>query len=249
MLVFHGISADPDTIEKKASFQQNADQSFLIAYPYGQGLLHTWHGAGCCSPSDDVDVEYAERVIEHLESGGCAQPGNTFATGFSNGAFMVNKLICENKPKTSDPTLPLYRAIATHSGLLGTFNDEDPFECKIRVQTPVLGFHGTADPIVPYDGKNRTWLFPSEWMSVTSMFGKYESQNLCDDDIVSMEYSATTTCVSACDVRWCTVKGLGHAWSGYAEDRLDDIDATSETMAFFHMHMLLSGHEAQTGDL
>ena len=69
----------------------------------------------------------------------CIDPVRVFATGISNGAMFSTVLAC---------ALPgRFAAIAPVSGVNAT--------AACRAGTPrvsVLAFHGTADPIVPYQG-------------------------------------------------------------------------------------------------
>ena len=67
----------------------------------------------------------------------CVDTGRVFSTGMSNGAQMSSLLACMMSDR--------FTAVAPDSGV--EFYDS----CRGR-PVPVIAFHGTADPIVPYAG-------------------------------------------------------------------------------------------------
>ena len=67
------------------------------------------------------------------------EAGHVFATGMSNGGFMANRLACDGAD--------VFAAVAPVSGTLGS-----NVACNPSRPVAVLEVHGTADPIVPFDG-------------------------------------------------------------------------------------------------
>ena len=122
-------------------------------------------------------------------------------------------------------------AIAPVSGLRW------PAPCEGR-SSPVLTFHGLADPQNPYDGKaaNRG----AEWLeSVPDALAGWARHNRCAPDLIledppgplsTMRYAG---CAGGAEVRLVRIDGLGHAWAR------QEIDATAAMWEFFARHALL----------
>lgn len=88
------------------------------------------------------DVAFLNRLVEHLVAEGVARPGPVFATGISNGAFLAEHL-------ARHALLPLARIGLVAGMATVTSRQAAP---SPRRPTLVVGFVGTADPLVPYAG-------------------------------------------------------------------------------------------------
>ena len=88
------------------------------------------------SAIDDDAVDADERGEAHVESTVCIDPSRVYAAGMSNGGAFASGLACDSART--------FGAIASVSGLA---------PCRSGgPAVPVIAFHGTADPIYPYDG-------------------------------------------------------------------------------------------------
>jgi polyhydroxybutyrate depolymerase len=88
--------------------------------------------------SGSADQKFLITLIEHLESTLCVNSDRVYVAGYSNGAFMASALACSDASTIA--------AVATVSGI------EAPSGCRPSRRVPVIAFHGTADPFVPYKG-------------------------------------------------------------------------------------------------
>lgn len=171
-------------------------------------------------------------VLADLNAHFCTDPKRIYATGFSNGAYMAQRLGCE---KTD-----AFAAIAPVSG-----------EINIKTCTPsralsVLEFHGTSDPIVPYGGGGMTG---GAW-SVDETYTFWRDNAVCAEPKAVAVYQkgdATCTGFSLCKdgsaVELCTIDKGGHQWpnspmapSFIGGKMSKDIDATSTVWQFFKDH-------------
>ncbi len=84
------------------------------------------------------DQTFLITLIGHLEDTLCVDSRRVYVAGYSNGAFMASALACSDASKIA--------AVATVAGIEATTN------CKPSRRVPVIAFHGTADPFVPYQG-------------------------------------------------------------------------------------------------
>jgi polyhydroxybutyrate depolymerase len=101
-----------------------------------------WHD--CRKDADENpqvdDVAFASRVAQQLVEEGRADEKRIYVMGMSNGAMMTLRLALEMRPAPA--------AIAAVAGTLAAESD-----CTgPRQPVSVLLIHGTADPLVPYDG-------------------------------------------------------------------------------------------------
>jgi polyhydroxybutyrate depolymerase len=161
------------------------------------------------------------------------------ATGFSNGGFLSHRLACD----MSD----VFAAIAPVSGVFGT----DPSKCNPPRAVPVLHFHGTSDPIVPYGGG--TPVVPIDlgkiiaFRSVPDTLQIWRTKNACLGGPVTIYAKGDATCTqwSTCkngaDVVHCRIDDGGHTWPGGVPIPLvgktsTDISATETMYGFFTAH-------------
>jgi polyhydroxybutyrate depolymerase len=85
----------------------------------------------------NYDLVFISELLDHLEAELCIDTGRVFSTGMSNGAQMSSLLACRLADRIT--------AVAPVAGV--EFSDS----CRGRA-VPVIAFHGTEDPIVPYAG-------------------------------------------------------------------------------------------------
>lgn len=83
------------------------------------------------------DEAYVDRLLDALEQRFGADPTRIYATGMSNGGFFTHQLACDGNDRIA--------AFAPVSGTLGY-----PEACTPGRPVPIVMFHGSADPLVPY---------------------------------------------------------------------------------------------------
>jgi polyhydroxybutyrate depolymerase len=149
LLVFHGGEGSPQAAEWGLGFNPLADRhGFIVAYP--QGTANPAQGFGWndgrVSPRfpgrEKVDdVGFIRELITRVSAEFNVDARRIYATGNSNGGFMVQRLGWE----LSD----LLAAIAPCAGTLGP---EFAQNFAPRHPVHVLAMHGTLDPAVPFFG-------------------------------------------------------------------------------------------------
>jgi polyhydroxybutyrate depolymerase len=162
VLAFHGYGGTAAGMEASSGFSALADlQGALAVYP--QGLLFPdaqapfWASAGPVDAGID-DILFVSQVLDDLQRRLCVDAAHIYATGFSNGGGMTGYLACR-----------LASRIAAFAPASGNFYAL-PGGCTPSRPAPILNFHGTADPVVPYDGipaaQNPQWPLPSipDWL-------------------------------------------------------------------------------------
>jgi polyhydroxybutyrate depolymerase len=180
----------------------------LIVYPQGLGQKPVWNP----SPGSR-DVEFVNDLIDTLQRRCSVDPDRIYATGHSNGGGMVHRLACE-----------LADRIAAIGPVSGAYSSGP---CTPSRPVPVFAIHGTADPIVPYDG------IP-EWATA------WAERNGCSPEPVDVVRNVLISekqwhdCKAEADVILYTIVDLGHDWPG------DLIDVGQTIWDFFEEHPLTS---------
>jgi poly(3-hydroxybutyrate) depolymerase len=127
-----------------------AQQGFHVAYLNGTKVarmlpesMRGWNaGGGCCGLpfSEGVDdVGYIEGAVRHLVAEYSLDPRQVYGLGHSNGAMMVQRLLCEST------------VLAAGVAVAGPLNLHAP-DCPAMAGHRVLAIHGVDDRNVPVEG-------------------------------------------------------------------------------------------------
>ncbi len=84
------------------------------------------------------DMAWFGALLTHVEATTCVDENRVFVTGYSNGAFMSSAIACQYSSRIA--------AVAPVAGIQAVS------PCKRSRPVPVVAFHGTADPLVHYNG-------------------------------------------------------------------------------------------------
>ena len=130
----HGYS---ETAAIQADFTKlggyGATNGFITVTPQVNEPIQHW-----VTTPGSSDQKFLIALIGHLESTLCVNSHRVYVAGYSNGAFMASALACSDASKIA--------AVATVAGIEATSG------CRPSRRVPVIAFHGTADPFVPYTG-------------------------------------------------------------------------------------------------
>ena len=105
---------------------------------------------GPLGPGAPDDVAFIDDLLNAVEAELCIDSARVFSTGFSVGAGLSVRLACDLSDRIA--------AIAPVSGVyFPPFNPRRIPEpgCLSTRPVPVIAFHGTADPGVPFEGGER----------------------------------------------------------------------------------------------
>ena len=244
VLNFHGYSSNAPEEEILAEMNPVADsRGFMVVYP--DGVDSSWNAGSCCGVAwnNSVDdVAFTQNLIADLESQYCIDPSRVYATGMSNGGFFAHRLGCE--------MASTFAAIAPVAGVMGIPDDT----CLPSRPMPVLDFHGTANPIVPYDGGGAVSGLGGTvvvFQSVAQTISTWLARDSCSTPGKTIYAVGDATCVDydQCapggEVVMCTIAGGGHTWPGGVPIPLGvtspDISATDTMIDFFLAHPMPPG--------
>lgn len=239
VLDFHGFTSAGWQEALLTRMSQESDKrGFIVAYP--EGVAASWNAGDCCGTawSDSVDdVKFVRDLLDRIEADWCIDPKRVFATGMSNGGFLSHRLGCEVYDRIA--------AVAPVAGVLGI----DPGKCESGRAVPILAFHGTSDPMVPYDGGTPLWPqlgLGLNFLSVPKTMDHWRVRNGCSTFQKTFFTNGDATCVEWPDCEGgaqtslCTIDGGGHTWPGGipipAGKTSKDISATTTMLDFFEAH-------------
>lgn len=118
-----------------------------------KGLLgNAWNAGTCClQPTNVDDVEFTREIVADVSKKFHVNKHKIYVSGFSNGAMMAERLLCE--------AADIFSAAASVSGVveLEPGNDQGLAACdesfsKFNKSISLLHIHGDFDPVVPYTG-------------------------------------------------------------------------------------------------
>jgi polyhydroxybutyrate depolymerase len=179
-------------------------EGILIAAPQATSSDARWNFT-TVQPGLPDDVAFIGDMLDSLEDQFCIEPTRVFATGISNGAAMAIRLACNIPDRIA--------AIAT---VAATYF---PASCPSQSPISLLAFHGTDDPVVPYEGGGET---PAGFTAqpVEEALDRWGQFNNCltSPGRTQVTPSVTLTVFEGCDdnasVGLYTIEGGGHTWPG-----------------------------------
>lgn len=215
----------------------------VVAYPDGIGA--TWNAGSCCGRAQSRgidDVAFVSAMVGQIRANIGIDPAQVHAVGFSNGAFMAERLACDTG---------LFAGIAEVAGTRVTTS------CTPAAATApsVLYVHGLADTNVRWDGEPGSGVAkvdgePREtsltaWRDLAGGCGPAARR---DDLAGTTQVVRTTwTCARGRAVAAITLSDAGHQYPGAVDHPAQDralglpapstaIDATAEIWAFLAAH-------------
>jgi polyhydroxybutyrate depolymerase len=243
LLGLHALTVSYRFVPSMTGFDQGSRYRFIGVAPSGQvdGTTPYWNAA---PTARNYDVDFIAHLLDHLEATLCVNPSRVFSTGMSNGAQMSSLLACRLSGRIA--------AIAPVSG-------EEFLEPCEGEPVPILAFHGTEDPILPYagGGLNATRIADTYFwkgkapadlpapMGVDESMRRWAAHNGCepnfDEERVARHVRRRTWRHCRAETVLYVVEGGGHAWPGRRVPQFEstfgpgttEIDATDLMFALF----------------
>jgi polyhydroxybutyrate depolymerase len=231
---FHGFGGNGFLQERYAHMQEEAEKSgFIAVAPDGTQEPPRWHIYARLEDRYGEDFDFVRDLVDHLGAQLCLDRNRIYAAGISNGGGMSSLLGCE-----------LNDVIAAIAPVAGS-----PFPgpaCRGKQPMPVVAFHGTDDPLVPFEG-GRSGRFGLAGRGVRDNMRSWAEHNGCNLALKSERIAGDvlletyTGCKDGADVQLYVVEGGGHTWPGAHPEIRDSattqsIDATALMWRFFAAH-------------
>jgi polyhydroxybutyrate depolymerase len=173
----------------------------------------------------DGDLDAVRGLIDRTLAGGCFDPARVTATGVSNGAGFATRLVC---------SLP--RRFAGVAPVAAGFRALDP--CSAQTRASFLAIHGTADTVVPFNGKR-----PGREGSVPRFTARWARRSGCETAPRASTPARRVTrlayrgCDAGLRVALIRLSGTTHGWPGSRNPRFQQRNpsgfrATPEVVRF-----------------
>jgi polyhydroxybutyrate depolymerase len=170
VFVFHGGGGSGKDAANLTGFSQCSDQNgFLVVYP--DGIDQHWNdGRGTTPPAQQGvdDVGFVSALLGQLVQTLYIDSQRVYATGMSNGAIFTHLLGCE-----------LSETLAAIGPVAGTMAENIASQFSPQQPVSVVEFHGTQDPIVPWDGGEARGESGGKVLSVSETVSLWVNVNRC----------------------------------------------------------------------
>lgn len=193
-----------------------------------------------------TDTTYTTELLTALGQRLCVDRTRLYAAGMSLGSAMTLALACAPK-----------QSFAAFGGVGASFYRP---ACDASPPAPLIYFHGTADPIVPFEGGkvagSPKGSVTARVASANQNMADWANHNSCNptptvNDLGDTARTIWSDCKNNANVDYYQVNGGGHTWPGanqlvadFTEDRLgkttQTIDATQLMWEFFTQYQLPS---------
>jgi len=133
---FHGLDEGAVLEALTTQFSPFAQaHGFMVAFPQGTGSPIGWD----TTPGPkNFDLDFVSAMLDKIETTQCVDETRIYATGLSDGAFMTSLVACAMSNR--------FAAFAPVSGV------QLASPCAATRRISILAFHGTADPILHFNG-------------------------------------------------------------------------------------------------
>ena len=216
----HGLAEGADIHAEMTQLGPlGVEEGFVTLFPHGTGEPVSWNLTADAQANDDL--AFVAALLDRVEAERCVDTSRVYATGLSMGAMMSSTVACTMADR--------FAAIAPVAGVVL------PQPCEPARPVPVLAIHGTADPILLFNGGVNAEVLDSALgggagsATTTTVAADLDGEghpeavrgwaslNGCDeaarDDRISDEVIRRTyDCPDEAAVEFLIVEGGGHSW-------------------------------------
>jgi polyhydroxybutyrate depolymerase len=277
VVALHGVGGDAAVMARLSHFDDTADKyGFIVVYPNAREGRWTnpedegtrplfGRRRGLDFPGDSGgridrgaggqpgnDTLFFDNLLDQIESEYSVDASRIYATGYSDGGFMVFSLGCDLASR--------FAAIATVGATIPEYLGQTCSDWAWRAVS-LLMIHGTSDPVVDYLGRPAfTVRYPllaakdsiKLWAKMDNCGAKPEKSTLPRISIDGLEthVETYTDCSEGATVELYSVSKGGHTWPGgnqyFPERRVGktslDFDASDVIWKFFAAHTMPAQH-------
>lgn len=211
ILNLHGSTGSAATQVAFTNMDATANANrFIVAYPQAYiaaGSGFQWnnpplYGGAAVPPNSPNDAKFLVTLVKILQRDYCINPREVYATGHSGGAREVSLLGCVASK--------VFAAIAPVDGV------RRPLPCNSLRAVSIIAFHGSADPVNPWNGNGQPyWTY-----SVLTAMRLWGQQDHCSHSSTSSRGDSTVVlvryfgCANGAVAELYEVIGEGHDWPG-----------------------------------
>jgi polyhydroxybutyrate depolymerase len=211
LLVLHQLGGSAARFEQQSGLDRRAAAAGAVVV-YADGLGHSWDAGGCCGYAvrhHVDDVRFLTRVVADVERRVSIDPARIAVTGFSNGALMSYRLLCERPDVFSVAVVVAGDAVGPR--------------CNPALPVSILHVHGGRDAIIPLSGEPTSPLATAGFPPAAASIERLAVADQCIDAVTTTtangaEWDATG-CAGGVAVQLRTVTSLNHHYPSGPNDR------------------------------
>ena len=228
LVVLHPSNGRGAGMEQITNLDPQADRyGFVVAYPDSIGPR--WDNQGT------TDAAFVEALIATLSTKWSLDPQRVYLAGYSDGGGFAQQLACARAAEFAG-----FATVGTNMG-----NSEEG-ACHPSVPLTYLTFHGTSDPLVPFNGGPQQGPYahgdPTNSTSQVFQFwagldgcGTTQTMTVLADKLVSGGatsdmVTSKDSCRNGTSATFYAINGGGHTWPGSAHDAGDSLGDVSVTL-------------------
>ncbi len=246
VLNLHGSGSTARAQELFSGMDTTSDEDgFVVAYPQAlitAGTGFDWNIPGVpliggSYPQRDAanDVAFLSGLARQLEARYCVDTSRVYVTGMSGGGRMASQLACDASGT--------FASAAPVAGLRA------PSPCPSARPVPIIAFHGTADPVDPYEGHGQPYWIYSVPLAA-QRWGAFNHCRATPQTTSGNGYTLTqyAGCAAGASVELYSLVGEGHEWPGGPPQpsavtrvlgpQTQAVNADAVMWAFFEAHPL-----------
>jgi polyhydroxybutyrate depolymerase len=222
ILLFYGFGSNPSQFSALTHLpSQGSNDGYLVAVPHAQGTEWQFSGEG-------TDAAFVNALVRDLDATYCVDQRMVFAAGFSAGAAFTILYACSHQSQVA--------ALATVAV---------EFQLGCRRPIPIMAFHGTKDPLVPYRNGAIGLSLPGTKVRGTELnMTDWAHLDHCRSGPNTKEIGSQvnrqqwTDCARGTAVELYSILGGGHSWPGADPKEAlglttQQVSATKEILRFF----------------
>ncbi len=242
LIVMHGYGGNGAGMREGIGLNSGLEKDFVALYPDGAGATNSERGWNsghprCCGAAlrENVDdVAFLRTLVATVAEQTCIDLERVYATGFSNGGDMAQRLACD----ASD-------VVAAVTSVAGRF-DYHAKACPGERPVPTVLYRGQQDRVVPYD-QSLLGLMAIKTLPAIEGFEQIARNHNCRVKPVQELVVGDTDCMrfSDCDdafeISLCTTTGAAHCWPGVggcagSRAGAGEFSASNHMREFFSRH-------------
>lgn len=215
LIAMHGYGGNGAGMRSMLQETSGFEDSYVVLYPDGAGDKYSprgWNSGHpkCCGPAleNNVDdVGFIRHLVNMVATEACIDLDRVYATGFSNGGDMAERLACD----ASD-------VVAAVTSVAGRF-DYHASACPGNWPVPTVLYRNKLDRVVPYESD---MLSSVALRTVPALegFERIANNHQCKATLITEEVTEDTSCrrfadcAAGFEITMCTTSDAGHCWPG-----------------------------------